>query len=554
MSSTSSSGTTTSDQGEWLEVKEGKIVPPSKGGTKKLKGGQPRVQAQSNVVISTGIPAVSVTGSKVPEINVVTMGEDVPSNLTVVSKEQLVDTFVWNTTHVTGQVMKYYDNPFGLIKNKVMSNAFSQYQYYKGTAVLRLFIQSNQYQSGAVALSFAPLQNIDQALRIYNGSITSVTAAPHILAFGGRNQSVELRVPFNHPQDYLSLVSDNVFNTCGTFLVSCMTPLRVGPTAASTSVTISVFARFEDTSFQVINPLVDSLVTTKAVAQGGVQSSVSNYNFQNAAISGTVDAKKGNDQFRGGDSSATVPCDKPNWGINPLPQQPRPYPTVATAVNIEFGQVLDLQTGALASTAETGFGVDEMDFRMMTSCFTYFDSFVVSNTIVIGQSVYKNEICPGSETADVAEGDIFQPSLLTYVSLPFSYWRGAIRYKLIAVASPVHSLRLQICSHIGFDADGLTVNQAFGQYTCVFDVNGTSTVIVEFPYRSPTRLKKVMNGSYSDNSPFSMGQFSVRVLNPLQAPEIVSPVIDVMVFIAGGADYQVSHLSTNATDFTVYNQ
>jgi len=363
-----------------------------------------------------------------------------------------------------------------------------------------------------------------------------------------------LRIPYNHLYRYLNMAgSSTVWNTLGTFGLSVMSPLRVGPSAISTSVTLSVFCRFENASFQVINPLFNSSFFSTVVAQGGIQSSVKNYNFTNAAISGTVDAKSGNDDFKGGSTDITA-ADKPNWAINPIPMQPRPFPTVANACNVEFAEVLELDPAAMARTRETGFGEDEMNLRDLHTRFSYYGTFQVANTNILGDAVFVADLCPCDEVISLAVGTKFTPSLLTYSTLPFSYWRGSLRYKFVAVSSSSHSLRLQICSHVGFSASGLSVNQAFGQYTCVFDVTGISEVIVEFPWRSPTDWKKVLNGSFPDLTNYSMGQFSVRILNQLQAPEVVATAIDVLVYIAGGSDYETAFLGNNAVDFLPFNE
>jgi len=123
----------------------------------------------------------------------------------------------------------------------------------------------------------------------------------------------------------------------------------------------------------------------------------------------------------------------------------------------------------------------------------------------------------------------------------------------VAVATPMHSARLQICSHIGYEAAGLSINEAFGQYTCIFDVKGVTEIEISFPWRSPTEWKKVNNGSNPNASDYSMGQFSVRVLNPLQTVETVASTIDFNIYFAGGPDYKLAYLGSNSVDFGITN-
>jgi len=120
----------------------------------------------------------------------------------------------------------------------------------------------------------------------------------------------------------------------------------------------------------------------------------------------------------------------------------------------------------------------------------------------------------------------------------------------VAVASPIHTARVQICSHVGYEAAGLTVDEAFGQYICIFEVRGVSELTIAFPWRSPTEWKKVNNGSNSDTTQYSMGQFSVRVLNPLQSMESISTTIDFNVYYAGGPDFELAYVGNNAIDLS----
>jgi len=145
-------------------------------------------------------------------------------------------------------------------------------------------------------------------------------------------------------------------------------------------------------------------------------------------------------------------------------------------------------------------------------------------------------------------GASFDLCLLSYATLPYSYWRGSIVLDLEVIGTSFHTCKLAICSHYGFEATGLTVEESMGQYTTVFDVVGYATVRVAFPWRSPTPWKRVCNGTYADATPFSMGQFSVRLLSPLQYNETVASAIDVNVYLSGGADFRSTFLGSNAID------
>jgi len=226
------------------------------------------------------------------------------------------------------------------------------------------------------------------------------------------------------------------------------------------------------------------------------------------------------------------------------------FPVISNTANIDYCQVLNTSasTRPLTKAVDTGTSQDEMEIRYLTQKLSYVDSFILTTSNVMGDALYVADLCPAFELFSMPYGSSFTPTLLSYISFPFSYWKGSLVYKIVAVASPIHTARIQICSHVGYEAAGLTVEESFGQYICIFEVRGVSEITISFPWRSPTEWKKVNNGSNPDTNNYSMGQFSVRVLNPLQAMESVSTSIDLNVYYAGGPDYELAYVGNNAAD------
>jgi len=408
---------------------------------------------------------------------------------------------------------------------------------------LRVQMQSNAFMNGSIIISWMPLCSSGQTLAVNTGNLRSLSVTKHAIMYAGACSTVELKVPYVHNKTHLDLRVPTEDNNLGTFGIYVQNALRAGPSATSTSVSLTIFASFENSDFAVINPTATSIV-----AQGGIQSKVTNINIEHAA-GATVDASSTSDSFAGG--ATTAPMDLPNVGLNFMPTNNRVYPVVCNTANIDYCQVLNTSasTRPITRPVDTGTSQDEMEIRYLTQKLSFLSSFTLSTTNTMGEALYVADLCPGFELFSMPYGSSFTPTLLTYASLPYSFWKGSLVYKVVAVASPVHTARLQICSHIGYEAAGLSVNEAFGQYTCIFEVRGVSEVSISFPWRSPTEWKKVNNGSNSDTTSYSMGQFSIRVLNPLQSMESVSTTIDLNVYYAGGPDYELAYIGNNAIDF-----
>jgi len=501
--------------------------------------------AQSGSAPVVGIPAVKTDGGVQSLPNYLTMGEDAPSNKDVVMKEQIVDTVTWDTTAAAGNLLAFYAAPFSLIRNRMMQSAFTRYLFWRGDVTLRVQLQSNAFMNGSVVLCWMPLMTPAQAQAVQTGNLRSISVSKHAILYAGKCTTIDLTVPFLHPRGHLDLRVATDDNTLGTFLLYVQNPLRTGPSATSTAVTLTVFASFSNSDFAVINP-----TSVSVIPQGGMMSKVTNINIEKVTDS-TIDAHQGSDEFTGGATSASgSPLDLPNVGVNPPVFHESKYSTIANTTNVNYCQVLDSGTSrAIVKPLETGTLVDEMDLHYLTQKMSFHSSFQITTANVLGEALFIGDLCPAFELFTLPNDASFTPTLLSFVSFPFSFWKGSLVYKIVAVANPVHTCRLQICSHIGFEAAGLDVDTAFGQYICTFEIGGgVREITISFPWRSPTDWKKVNTGSNSDTGNYSMGQWSVRVLNPLQAPETVSASLDCNVYMSGGPDFELAYLGENAID------
>jgi hypothetical protein len=500
------------------------------------------IPQSGKVTIVGGTPVQTTDGGVKTIPNVMTMGEVVPSNIAVVEKEQLVESLAWNTSDAVGSVLTYYDVPFDLIKSRVMQSAFSRYLFWRGNVTLRVQLQCNTFMNGSIVVAWLPLMTSSQAMFLCNGNLRSLSITKHAVLYAGKCSTVDLTVPYLHNKSHLDLRVATDDNSLGCFVVYVMNQLRVGASATSTSATLSTFASFSGSDFAVINP-----TSISVVPQGGIQSKVTNINIEHA-MNATLDASTTGDNFQGG--STTAPMDLPNIGLNWSPVISNAYPVITNTSNVDHLTVMDTaaNTRPITKPVDTGTSVDEMEMSYLTSKMSFVSSFTVNNTNAVGEAVFVGDLCPAFELFTLPLDSSFAPTLLSAVSFPFSFWKGSLVYKIVAVASPIHTCRLQICSHIGYESSGLEVNEAFGQYVSIFEVCGVSEITVSFPWRSPTEWKKVNTGSNSDTGNYSMGQFSVRVLNALQTMESVSSDIDLNVYYCGGPDYELTGLGNNAID------
>jgi hypothetical protein len=76
-----------------------------------------------------------------------------------------------------------------------------------------------------------------------------MTAAPHVLLSAGGTREVTLKVPYVLPQSRI-----RTGQSLGRFTIAIMSELGVGPAAIELTASVSVFARFPDSAFQILDP------------------------------------------------------------------------------------------------------------------------------------------------------------------------------------------------------------------------------------------------------------------------------------------------------------
>lgn len=410
-------------------------------------------------------------------------------------------------------------------------------------------MQATDFVCGGLALVWAPLMSKEDASTVYAGNLVNCFTTRHMLMFPGVNSTVDFEIPFMHYKRSLDTRKLKMENL-GTLLVVVVSPLNVGPDSPVNEIGMTTYARFVDNQFSVVNPKANPDVE----AQGGTNSKAS-YNIWNVTESAVDFDSSTVDRLGGVTATADVkvPLDKPNVAINPPPVQTREFPNICNSVAITYAPRLDLDArpSGVATSADLAVETDEMLLRTGLTRFTPIANFNLTVTQPPNTILYTGDLVPGHEFFTEAENATFQPCLLTYMSAPFTNWRGSLRYKIIAFASRMHAAKLVICSHIGFEAAGLTINEAMGQFTTVVEINGTTSVEILFPWQSRDEWKQVCNGAYSDATDLSMGQFSIRVLSPLQYMASLAPSIHVMVLVAAGDDFELMGLENSAMDFRV---
>jgi len=274
-------------------------------------------------------------------------------------------------------------------------------------------------------------------------------------------------------------------------------------------------------------------------AQGNFTSNVAN--VRNVA-EGNIDYNA--DQSSGaGEMAATL--DYPSTGINPMQMWRVHGPDQATIANIGQSRMLDTHAGRIVKVYphDMGTTADELSLRFLLSRKSLLATINWNATDPAGALLFSDLMIPNPLIygATLGGAAAISPTLLGYVTNAFGYWKGGLKLTLQFVLSKYHTGRVVVCTHYGGTAAAVNLLDAMSQYANVIDA--TADLVcheVVLPWRAAQQMLSV----YAPNlampvADFSMGEYSIRVVNPLRAPDSVAQSVSINLYISAADDFQV---------------
>lgn len=177
--------------------------------------------------------------------------------LSLVTRPQFLQTIEWNDTQPAGTILASLRVPWDFIGSDLASYPWKSFVYWSGTSVLELQMQSQMFQGGMLQAYFVPALSPAAAAAIINPNPVSRCVCPHVFLTAGQTENVSFKIPFVHQKNRLEYAlgpSDE--NSLGTLVITVFNELRVSAatTAEGRLASLALAGRFEDNSFQVLNP------------------------------------------------------------------------------------------------------------------------------------------------------------------------------------------------------------------------------------------------------------------------------------------------------------
>jgi hypothetical protein len=448
--------------------------------------------------------------------------------------------------------------------------------------VFTLQVAANPFHQGVLALAWQYRSDSVAGTSSFSRWMHSnlVTELPHVRMDLSSTTMVVLNVPFMYHREFVESTSDD---RLGTISLNYILPLATG--TGSVPPTYKLFLHLEDIELIGVSYAKASTVTV----QSGRKMKPMDQEFEDEAypFSSSLSSLSRSVKWVGKGipmlSSIAGPA---SWWLQkaagavrafgyakPQIQEPpiRNLPgDCAGEQNIDVPSATFVVGPCASNSLRVGpeFGgseVDEMSLAYVTSrysqiCTATIDSSTAQNAVVYGTQISPSWFwfrAPSSLPAgnikppDVADAssNAFMPSNVFFWASFFRMWRGSFRFRFTFSKTKHHGGRVMVgfqpdytifpltsafggttatVSSPEVDADGNL--QPFG-HTAIFDLRDGNVFEFDVPYLSPRPFVQ-----FTD----TVGSLTVSILDPLQAPSVVSPSINLLVEVCALGDFELA--------------
>lgn len=468
--------------------------------------------------------------------------------------------YSWNPASGTPfyQLFNPWDIFFG---NSRVVNRISNYNLLSCKLRVKIMISGNSFYYGRLLAHYVPLKDYENVSNFSStaGTAGCIQASQGLSAFidPTESQGCEFTLPFVWFNDTLLLPEDDL-EGMGFMYIRQLQFLKHA-NGSTDPINISVFLWAEDVHVSV--PTTNN--PPSIISQFGCYDDTPVYTqgdeYGTSAISAmaaTVAAAAGrlaNVPYIGKYARATEMASGTMGGIAKLFGFSRPI-SLAETTNMKaapIGQlavtnITDMSTKMTVDAKQelsidpsiVGIGApDELSLTHIASKQSYLTQFPWTTARAAGNLLYEIRVTPS--VYDFA-GNFYNLPACCFASLPFTYWRGTMRYRFQIVASGFHKGRLAITW------DPYAMNgtiQSNVVYTRVIDLADERDVIIDIPWGShkhylntlglTTTLGYTTTAHLAANPVSTNGVVSVTVLNELSSPSsLVNNDISINVFVS----------------------
>nr|QBL75888.1 putative structural polyprotein [Solenopsis invicta virus 6] len=183
---------------------------------------------------------------------------------------------------------------------------------------------------------------------------------------------------------------------------------------------------------------------------------------------------------------------------------------------------------------------DEMAISHIAATPSYLTSYTWSTSNAYNTEIFNLAIHPMNFVSTNTTNNTVAPTMIAYVSAPFTFWRGTVDITFKFVKTKFHSGRLRIFYQPG-STSVFNTGRANYNYSQVVDLRSETQVVFRVPYVNTKSWLSLRELNFASGNLLDIpGIVHVQVLNELVANTSVSSSIDVLVEVSAGPDYELA--------------
>lgn len=462
-----------------------------------------------------------------------------------------LDRFVTDNTSSFQEIVDY-DLPFDVLKdNNIWREKLAGYTGFRGTFVFKFLITCPPHVAGQLLVSFLPSFADGIVLRDtqYN-SLVMKSQRPSMVITLGETKEAIFKVPYRSPYPFYDFVKR--VGAWGQLSLNYLTFVR-GP--AGENANIQVFTYMEDLELGppglreialnfgnsavgiVSESGVETKKKTKAVTEQETHTPIISTTLSYASkIAGVLSgvpmlstiAKPAQWLLNMGSNVAAAlgygqPIVQPEFGMyvqgEHMQFHHHDYPLYCQKISHSAQQMHEIKDFMGTN------GEDEMVIRTLVQKFTHLESIPWASSEDSGTVLFSIQCCPVSMYRKASTPVRYEMAPCALIGGAFRYWRGGFKFRVSIPKTQFHigRLRFFFSRTLVSENQARSFDQLIPMNQCFVDI-GTG---YQFEIVAPW----VSNTSYlSTYEP--MGYIYCVVEDPLQAPEICAPAVDVRIEVA----------------------
>lgn len=468
----------------------------------------------------------------------------------------------WTTGHVQGTNLHTMSIPsFMLGGGSVWLNKLVGIMGFKGTFCFKVQFNCQRFQSGILLASILPGGNHLSVNRIslVESDIVYKSQLPSVRYNIAELDEVTIRVPFTSPElfynrtsavdwakvyldVYYPLAGGNIAGTCWCWFEDVE---LFHATPQSNIVQVKTKKRNVSYSDQEDNgSLLSTTLGLFSRSFGSLSSSIPSLSAVSKPTAWFLDAASraaGSFGF-----SSTIDTSFRHAVVHKV------FPHMNNCDTNDTSDSLGLTVGNKIShmSGFAGTDIDEMSIQYIAQIPSYYTAITWPNTSLTSTLLHNIFVHPcfpmKTKTIAPTTGSAISAVIMCpagYVASSFSYWRGSMRYKFYMSKTDFHTGRLMFQFAPGDTSAVVNTwgNSGYAQ-KWVWDIQESNSFEILIPYVNSACWSSTLD---SNNS--RLGQLSVYVLTPLNAPTTVSTSINFIIEVSAGPDFEVSGAITNST-------